>query len=248
MFRKFGQDGQRRLPYVVFARALFTTKSRMLAWTNTHQMDARGKNGLPRGSPFVQAATVEQKAADRMFDAKIQPNSAGPGHCVTGFYPPSRWATDTWESEGFIHPVVRARQPPDVELELEHVYGYNGCSEYGVLAGKQYLEPIPSVLAPNLFYTSTQNIVYSTAGTGIVLEWKNAPDGGLDSVAQRFFGGHTNDILCVAIDKSRCYCATGQAPIAKKCEGHDVDPVICVWDVHSMQELMHLHLHRYKAS
>lgn len=31
LFRKFGQDGQRRLPYEVFTRALFTTKSRLLA-------------------------------------------------------------------------------------------------------------------------------------------------------------------------------------------------------------------------
>jgi len=139
LFRKFGQDKDRRMPYEVFTRALFTSKSRLLAWTRTHNMDTRGKNGLPSGSPFVQAATVEQRAADRMFDAKIQPLTAGPGHCVTGVYPPTRWATDTWESQGVIHPVVRARQPPDAELELEHVYGYNGVSEYDVLEGKQFL-------------------------------------------------------------------------------------------------------------
>ena len=240
LFRKFGQDNQRRLPYEVFTRALFTSKSRLLAWTKTHQMDARSKNGLPQGSPFVQAASVEQRAADRMFDAKIQPNSAGPGHCVTGFYPPSRWATDTWESEGYIHPVVRARQPPDIEAELEHVYGYNGCSEYGVLMGKQYLEPIPSVVAPNLFYTSTQNIVYSTAGIGIVLDYTNGEGGALERVGQKFFGGHTNDILCLAVDKARCYAATGQAPVAKTNEGQDTDPFVAIWDVHSMQELMRL--------
>ena len=49
LFRKFGQDGQRRLPYQVFTNALFTTKSRLLAWTNVHYMNTRGKNGLPKG-------------------------------------------------------------------------------------------------------------------------------------------------------------------------------------------------------
>ena len=45
LFRKFGQDGQRRLPYQVFTRALFTSKSRLLAWTHVHHMDKRGIRG-----------------------------------------------------------------------------------------------------------------------------------------------------------------------------------------------------------
>jgi len=246
LFRKFGQDAQKRLPYQVFTRALFTSKSRLLAWTKTHYMNARSTKGLPRGTPFVLEATKETLAADRMFDAKIQPLSAGPGHSVTGSYPPSRWATDTWEKEGQVHPIVRARQPPDVELELEHVYGYNGCCEYGVLAGKQYLEPIPSVLTSNLFYTSTKEVVYATAAVGIVLNWSETPDGKLDEVNQRFFTGHTKGVLAVAVDESRNYCATGQGPIAKTKEGQDVDPFVSIWCVHSMQELMRLS-HRSKA-
>ena len=136
LFRKFGQDGQRRLPYQVFARALFTTKSRLLAWTNVHYMNTRAKNGLPKGAPFIAGANKEQKAVDRLFDAKIQPFSAGPGHCVTGLYPPSNWAGDVWEVNGITHPVVRARHPPDVEIDLDHVYGYNGCSVYTIITDK----------------------------------------------------------------------------------------------------------------
>ena len=40
----------------VFARALFTSKSRLLAWTHVHYMNTRGKNGLPKGAPFIASA------------------------------------------------------------------------------------------------------------------------------------------------------------------------------------------------
>ena len=243
LFRKFGQDGQRRLPYQVFARALFTTKARLLAWTNVHSMNTRGKNGLPKGAPFIASANKEQKAVDRLFDAKIQPFSAGPGHCVTGLYPPSNWATDTWETNGLVHPVVRARHPPDAEIDLDHVYGYNGVSVYSIVdskAGKnQQIDPISSVVSPNLFYTSTRGIVYSTAALGVILEWEEE-GGALSSVKQRFFQAHTEGILCLKLDESRNYCATGQRPTAKTGAGEVCDPFVSVWDMNSMQELMQL--------
>ena len=240
VFRKFGQDGQRRLPYQVFTRALFTSKSRLLAWTAVHHMNTRGKNGLPKGSPFIATANAQQKAVDRLFDAKIQPLTAGGGHCVQGLYPPSNWATSTWEERGLVHPVVRARQPPDVECELEHVYGYNGGAKYDMVAGKQLIDPIQSVVSPNLFFTSTRGIVYSTAAVGVVLEYKEESDGSLSSVQQRFFQAHSQDILCLKCDDTRNYCATGQAPIAKRGPNEMCDPFVCVWDLNSMQELMQL--------
>ena len=240
LFRKFGQDGQRRLPYAVFTRALFTSKSRLLAWTHVHHMNTRGKNGLPKGSPFIAEANAQQRAVDRLFDAKIQPLSSGGGHCVTGLYPPSNWATDTWEDNGLVHPVVRARQPPDAEVELDHVYGYNGTSAYDIIGGRQIIDPIQSVVSPNLFFTSTRNVVYSTAGLGVVLDYKEDDGGALSEVNQRFFQAHTEEVLCLKCDESRNYCATGQAPTAKRAAGQSTDPYVCIWDLNSMQELMQL--------
>ncbi len=65
-----------------------------------------------------------------------------PGHGVTGLYPPSNWATATREDNGLVPPVVRARHPPDVEVTLEHVYGYNGTSAYQIIQGMQMIDPI----------------------------------------------------------------------------------------------------------
>ena len=108
---------------------------------------------LSRAAPFIASANKEQKAVDRLFDAKIQPFNAGPGHCVTGLYPPTNWATDTWETNGKVHPVVRARHPPDCEINLDHVYGYNGGCAYTIVGKNQQIDPISSVVSPNLFYT-----------------------------------------------------------------------------------------------
>ena len=115
-----------------------------------------------------------------------------------------------------VHPVVRARHPPDAEFELEHVYGYNGVSVYSIVMGNQQIDPISSVVSPNLFYTSTRGIVYSTAAVGVVLEWQeDESSGALQSVNQRFFQAHSEEILCLKLDESRNYCATGQRPTAK---------------------------------
>ena len=107
------------------------------------------------------------------------------------------------------------------------------------LSGVQ-IDPISSVVSPNLFYTSTRGIVYSTAGLGVILEWKEDSGGALESVNQRFFQAHTEEILCLKIDESRNYCATGQRPTAKTGAGEVCDPFVAVWDMNSMQELMQL--------
>ena len=57
---------------------------------------------------------------------------------------------------------------------------------------------------------------------------------------QRFFQSHDDDILCLALDESRNYAATGQTAPLKRAKGQDVRPTVSVWCVHSMQELMQL--------
>lgn len=389
LFRKFGQDGQRRLPYQVFTRALFTTRSRLLAWTHTHHMNTRGQNGLPKGSPFVADANAKQKLVDRLFDAKIQPLSGGGGHSITGIYPPSNWATDTWEDNGLVHPIVRARLPPDAEVELEHVYGYNGISAYDILslpktgptqvriarrhalrkcpvggascacvaargcipshcthgvgAGARLRatrprtssvrhrhptaspvlptdhrpHPIGRLAQPLLHVHEGRGLLHrgaghrprlgggrlgrSPIGQPAVLPGAHRKGGRkrhglapgaracrmldaqrsvLASIAGRVgrraarapsplpaplihpprhaspaHGPHRTraldhrrvcalsaraQILCLKVDESRNYCATGQAPSPRREPGQMTDPFVCVWDLHSMQELMQL--------
>ncbi|KAL1507272.1 hypothetical protein AB1Y20_008120 [Prymnesium parvum] len=218
LFRKYGQDTQRRLPYAVFTRALLSKKSRLLAWPDAI---------APRGVPFAITDTTAKQKLARTFDAKIQ--HADVKRMVTGMYPPSWWG----ESRPFgkAHPLVRARKPPDGRLELEHVYGYAGKTGYINLK----LDPLSSVVSNNLYFTSSKEVVYYTAAVGIVLNIDEPTN-----LKQRFFQSHDDDILCLALDESRNYAATGQTAPLKRTKGQDVRPTVSVWCVHSMQELMQL--------
>ena len=58
----------------------------------------------------------------------------------------------------------------------------------------------------NLFYTASGEVVYSSAGVGIVYNRKTH--------TQRFFLDHTDDIICVALHPDGKVVATGE--IGKK--------------------------------
>ncbi|XP_012942464.1 echinoderm microtubule-associated protein-like 6 isoform X2 [Aplysia californica] len=85
---------------------------------------------------------------------------------------------------------------PDSRLRLEWVYGYRGhqCRN-------------------NLYYTANKDIVYFVAGVGIVYSERDHK--------QRFFLGHSDDIVCLSLHPDRTLIATGQIGDA---------PYICVWD------------------
>lgn len=54
----------------------------------------------------------------------------------------------------------------------------------------------------NLFYTQTGEIVYHVAAVGVVYNRQQN--------TQRFYMGHDDDILCLAIHPLKDYVATGQ--------------------------------------
>ncbi|XP_064600933.1 echinoderm microtubule-associated protein-like 6 [Liolophura sinensis] len=90
---------------------------------------------------------------------------------------------------------------PKSQLRLEWVYGYRGhqCRN-------------------NLYYTAHKEVVYFVAGVGIVYN--------LREHRQKFFLGHDDDIVSLALHPERTLVATGQ--IGKK-------PYICVWDAYNME-------------
>ena len=91
-------------------------------------------------------------------------------------------------------------------------------------------------MSPSLFFTSTGEVAYYTAGVAVVHDFsasKEAPRN-----RQRFFQSHDDDILCICLDESRNYVATGQVKPLKRKKGMMGMPTVCIWDVHSMQELM----------
>ena len=114
--------------------------------------------------------------------------------CRKGVFTPSGW-------DGT--PAKRSAQLPDAEFELTFVHGYaRDCN------------------ANNLFYTSTGEVAYYTAGVGIVYD-KAAH-------TQRFFQGHDDDIKCLTISSSRDLIASGQVGRT---------PHVCVWNPADCRQL-----------
>ena len=94
--------------------------------------------------------------------------------------------------------------PPKSQLSLEFVHGYR-CHD----------------VRNNLKYAPNGDIVYHTAGVGIVFESK--------SRTQKFFMDHNDDIMC--LDLYENYVITGQI-------GHK--PLICLWDLATMSSIIML--------
>ncbi|XP_032883277.1 echinoderm microtubule-associated protein-like 5 isoform X3 [Amblyraja radiata] len=92
---------------------------------------------------------------------------------------------------------------PNCHLQLEWVYGYRGhqCRN-------------------NLYYTATKEIVYFVAGVGVVYNTREHK--------QKFFLGHNDDVISLALHPERTLVATGQ--VGK-------EPHICVWDTYNMQTI-----------
>lgn len=105
--------------------------------------------------------------------------------------------------------------PPSAQLVLSHVYGFNG-----------------KAARDNLFYNkhNTNEIIYCVAGSGVVMDTTTS--------AQRFFLGHSEDILCLAVHPSRPIVATGQLDPKGKST-----PYICIWDSTTMNEIKKIVYH-----
>ncbi|XP_045921154.1 echinoderm microtubule-associated protein-like 6 [Micropterus dolomieu] len=93
------------------------------------------------------------------------------------------------------------RSAPGCRLRLDWVYGYRGhqCRN-------------------NLYYTAGKEVVYFVAGVGVVYNTREH--------SQRFYLGHNDDIISLALHPERSLVATGQ--VGK-------DPYVCVWDSFTVQ-------------
>jgi len=101
---------------------------------------------------------------------------------------------------------------PDKDLVLEHIHGYNGKG------GRD-----------NLFFnpSNPDEIIYSIAGSGVVMNLKTG--------VQRFFLGHNEDILSLAIHPTKGLVATGQLDP----KGRST-PYVCIWDINTMAEVQRI--------
>ncbi|XP_075781606.1 echinoderm microtubule-associated protein-like 6 isoform X3 [Pelodiscus sinensis] len=92
------------------------------------------------------------------------------------------------------------RTAPRCQLRLEWVYGYRGhqCRN-------------------NLYYTAGKEVVYFVAGVGVIYNTREH--------TQKFFLGHNDDIISLAVHPDKTLVATGQ--VGK-------DPYVCIWDSYSV--------------
>jgi len=104
-----------------------------------------------------------------------------------------------------------AAAEPAWSLNRDYVYGYNGSCQ------------------SSLHFISETEIAYPLANLVILLDVK--------SNEQRFFDGHTNDVLCLAWNENQSLCISGQMDV-KGADG----PKACIWspdDVSSFCNLLH---------
>eukprot|EP00794_Sanderia_malayensis_P008064 gene8064-8927_t len=92
---------------------------------------------------------------------------------------------------------------PNEGLRLKFAFGYHGYNACN-----------------NLFYTQSNEMVFHTAGLGIVYNQRTHE--------QRFYDGHDDDVLCLTIHDEQDIVATGQ--IGKTPSTH-------IWDVKTMQKI-----------
>lgn len=95
----------------------------------------------------------------------------------------------------------RHTQSPNEGLDLKFAFGYHGYNACN-----------------NLFYTQSKEVVFHVAALGIVYS--------SSTNQQRFYKGHTDDIICLTIHDDKDFVATGQ--VGKQAETH-------VWDATTMK-------------
>lgn len=99
---------------------------------------------------------------------------------------------------------------PAAELELKWVHGYSSGTQGTVRVSN------------NLFYNVLGELLFPAAALGV--KYKQGGAGGV--AEQKYFTGHDDDIMCLAMSPCRRYVATGQMA-SKTSKGKGT---VCVWD------------------
>ncbi|KAK3286813.1 hypothetical protein CYMTET_5644 [Cymbomonas tetramitiformis] len=160
---------------------------------------------------------LEEHYAEEGYDSDFATET------TSGYNPefrPERGAPVRSVAEGFLYQQKECREAlfaptayetsastiskPENVLKLEYVHGYRSNGSHN-----------------NLFYTSAGEAVYPAASLGVVHNLKTKK--------QRFFKGHTGEVISLAKHPTKDIIATGEV------RAHS--PTICVWNASTCQQL-----------
>lgn len=131
-----------------------------------------GKAQLSRG--FRRGAFEADDPSEWQFEGMVKHRL-----CKISLPTPKNWGTIARNT------CERSASKPDVWLQLEHVFGYNG----------------PKNIQPNVFYTAAGHVLYYTSAVGIIYNPVQNQ--------QKFYLGHEDEISCLTLHPDRDTVATG---------------------------------------
>jgi WD40 repeat protein len=114
-----------------------------------------------------------------------------------------------------------AKEKPKSELQLEHIYGFNG----GALANKYYRYKQHLICKDG-------NLIYFMAAAGIVHN--------IESGTQRHFLNHNDDVTTICVDPrpgSTLVCTGQKDPKDRPGQGKDL-PKLWIWDYKTMKDVV----------
>jgi len=123
--------------------------------------------------------------------------------------PPTGWDQDKRAM------MRRSASVPDQALNLEWVYGYNTEAN-----------------GPNLYTTAEPGVVVFVVAAVVVILTLGVDE---QEKSQRFFLGHSDDIVALAVDSSGTLAATGQ--VASIGDSGAMIPFVLVWDLETLETL-----------
>jgi WD40 repeat protein len=151
-------------------------KSKMTQIMGKQIVDA--KRPPPAATPlrhaFRRGAFRSDEPQDWLFEGVIKYR-----HCRQAITVPTFWPEIAQRA------CKRSSEKPDVWLQLEHVFGYNG----------------PKNIQPNVFFTKSKEVLYYTSAVGILYD--------AEANTQRFYIGHEDEISCMALHPDLDTVATG---------------------------------------
>jgi microtubule-associated protein-like 6 len=196
-------------------KSIFQWRHKMVS--NVEGMSSTVSNATSKsmGKKTVSIAHNDDESEELTKDEDYNSKASGGGEDEEPSGGDEFMAVKPWKGAIKPPPIVPPSNPlaPASSLSLQWVHGYTSAS-----AGS-----CDARVSNNLFYNANYDVVYPAAALGVCL---HVDSESYENSTQKYFKGHNDDILCLAMSPNRRYVATGQIS-SKSSKGK---ATICVWD------------------